>query len=98
MRTRRRWQRIPPRAKAIDQHDLRDRVVEWKSQFFGSSWANYDQAKPGTFRLVPPAERLPALRRDYQTMRDMYLSEPASFDDILAILADLEKRINAGSG
>lgn len=89
-----------PAAKiALDQHELRSRVVAWKSQFFGSSWANYDKAKPGTFRLVPPPARLPALRRDYQAMRDMYLSEPASFDDILAILADLETRINhAGSG
>ena len=32
------------------------------------------QAKPGTFRLVPRAERLPELRRDYQLMRDMYLT------------------------
>ena len=84
----------PAASRAIDRHDLRIRVVEWKSQFFGSSWANYDQAKPGTFRLVPPAERLPALRRDYQAMRDMYLTEPAHFDDVLATLADLEKRIN----
>ena len=84
----------PAASKAIDHHDLRTRVVVWKSQFFGSSWASYDKAKPGTFRLVPPAERLAALRRDYQAMRDMYLSEPASFDDILAILAELESRIN----
>ena len=61
----------PAASKAIDHHDLRSRVVVWKSQFFGSSWASYDKAKPGTFRLVPPAERLAALRRDYQAMRDM---------------------------
>ncbi len=54
----------PTASMAIDQHDLRNRVVEWKSQFFGSSWANYGQAKPGSFRLVPPDARLPALRRD----------------------------------
>jgi hypothetical protein len=86
--------RHPTAGRAIDQHDLRDRVVAWKGQFFGSSWANYDQAKPGTFRLVPPAGRLAALRRDYEAMRDMYLSEPASFDDILGTLAELEYRIN----
>lgn len=84
----------PLAGTAIGQHDLRDRVVEWKSQFFSSSWANYDQAKPGSFRLVPPDVRLPALRRDYQAMRDMYLTEPASFDDILMTLAELERRIN----
>ncbi len=84
----------PTASKAIDQHALRNRVVQWKSQFFGSSWANYDKAKPGTFRLVPPAERQAVLRRDYQAMRDMYLSEPVSFDEILATLAELERRIN----
>ena len=54
-------------------------------------------AKPGTFRLVPPPETLPALQRDYQAMRDMYLSEPVTFDEILMTLADLETRINKAS-
>jgi hypothetical protein len=81
--------------RAIEQHDLRTRVVAWKGQFFGSSWAKYDLAKPGTFRLVPPPERIPPLRRDYQAMRDMYVAEPPSFDEVLSILADLEKRINS---
>lgn len=88
----------PAASQAVVDHELRNRVVQWKSQFFGSSWANFDHAKPGTFRLVPPPERLPALRRDYQAMRDMYLSEPAGFDEILATLAALEKRINHTSG
>ena len=68
--------------------------MSWKGQFFGSSWARYDLAKPGTFRLVPPAGRVPALRDDYRAMRDMYLSEPPMFDDILARLAELERAIN----
>jgi len=85
----------PVAGKAIEQHGLRDRVVQWKSQFFGSAWARYDLAEPGTFHIVPPDARLPALRRDYQAMKDMYLSEPASFDDILAVLVNLEKRINS---
>jgi hypothetical protein len=88
----------PTASGAIDRHELRNRVVAWKSRFFGSSWANYDHATPGTFRLVPPAERQPALRRDYQAMRDMYLTEPTSFDDILATLSDLQNRINRSPG
>jgi hypothetical protein len=83
--------------KAIEDHALRDRVVAWKGQFFGSSWANYDLAKPGTFRLVPPDKRQAALRRDYQAMRDMYLTEPASFDEVLANLANLQQRINGAA-
>jgi hypothetical protein len=84
----------PDASKAAGDQDLRSRVVHWKSRFFGSSWAKYDEAVPGSFRLVPPPARLPSLRQDYQAMRDMYLSEPASFDDILAALSTLEGRIN----
>ena len=84
----------PDASKAAEDHELRSRVVHWKSRFFGSSWARYDAAVPGSFRLVPPPARLSSLRQDYQAMRDMYLSEPASFDDILAALATLEGRIN----
>lgn len=84
-------------AAAISQNDLRERVVAWKRQFFGSAWANYDLAKPGTFRLVPPAERMRALKIDYEAMRDMYLSEPMAFDDVLTVLEELERRINGGS-
>ena len=84
----------PISQKAIDDHEIRDRVVAWKSRFFGSSWASYDQATPGTFRLLPPPHRQATLRRDYEAMRDMYLSLPASFDDILETLAKLEGRIN----
>lgn len=81
-------------SKATGDHELRARVVHWKSRFFGSSWAKYDEAVPGSFRLVPPPERLSSLKQDYQAMRDMYLSEPANFDEILAALAMLEGRIN----
>ena len=84
----------PVAAQAVGQHELRKRVVRWKSQFFGRTWANYDLATPGTFRLLPPPQRLTALRRDYQAMREMYLSEPVRFEEILSILADLETRIN----
>ena len=72
--------------------------MAWKRQFFGNSWANFDEAKPGTFRLVPPIERVAALRTDYRAMRDMYLAEPISFDDILATLMALENRINRVTG
>lgn len=84
----------PAANHAISMDDHRERVVNWKGQYSGSGWANYAAAKPGTFRLVPPAERRPALERDYRAMRDMYLAEPASFDEILATLAELENRIN----
>lgn len=86
---------LHPTAKdAVERDDLRERVVSWKSRFFGSGWASYDTAQPGTFRLIPPETRFSDLRQDYQAMRDMYLSEPPSFEAILETLDDLESRIN----
>ena len=79
---------------AIAHSDLCQRVVRWKSRFFGSAWARYDLAVPPTFRLVPPPEREAALRRDYQAMRDMYLSEPTPFDDVLSTLEVVERQVN----
>ncbi|MEO7888838.1 MAG: nucleotidyl transferase AbiEii/AbiGii toxin family protein [Vicinamibacterales bacterium] len=80
---------------AIAQSDLCERVVRWKSRFFGSAWARYDLAVLPTFRLVPPPEREAGLRRDYQAMRDMYMSEPEPFERILTTLGDVERRINS---
>lgn len=87
----------PAGLAAVERIDICDRVVHWKSRFFGSSWANYATAKPGSFRLVPPPDRQSDLKRDYGAMRAMYLADPPSFDDILTVLADLEDKINRQS-
>jgi hypothetical protein len=84
----------PDGKRAIELQDGRARVVGWKARFFGSSWARYDLAVPGSFRLVPSANRVEALRRDYQVMRDMYLAEPITFDLVLEQLGKLERKIN----
>ncbi len=80
--------------KAMEEHALRDRVVSWKGRFFRRGWSNFHLAKPGTFRLVPQRARQSALRDDYEQMRDMYLSSPVSFDEILTVLEAAERRIN----
>lgn len=86
--------RHPVTERAIADLDTCARVVGWKRLFFGSAWASYETARPGSFRQLPSDERLPALRRDFTAMRDMYLAEPPSFDAVLATLADLERRLN----
>ncbi len=86
--------RHPSLAPAVERGDLLGRVVAWKSRFFRSGWARYDLAVPGTFRLLPPDDRVPGLRADYRAMRDMYLSEPEAFERVLETLGRLESRIN----
>jgi hypothetical protein len=84
----------PGAKRAITDSALRARVVDWKSRFFARSWARYDLAKPGTFRVLPPKERLPELRRDYGEMREMFLDPPPPFEKMLETLNGLEARIN----
>ncbi len=86
----------PDGQRAIQLDEMRTRVVDWKSRFSGSSWARYDLAVPGSFRLVPSEARANVLRKDYQAMREMYLAEPLSFDEILNELVELEVEINRG--
>ena len=82
-------------AALVGCHELRERVVDWKSCFFGSAWASYESAIPGSFKLVPPDSRRATLLRDYQAMRDMYLGEPLTFEQIEVALSKLENQINA---
>ena len=88
--------RGPAAERALAMTSLRERVVAWKNRFFARGWARYDLAVPGTFRLLPPESRHRELRADYQSMRDMYLTPPPNFDDVMQTLALLEQQINRG--
>ena len=80
--------------RALANKDLRQRVTGWKSRFFAATWARYDLATPGTFRLLPLESRFAELERDYRAMRDMFLVEPPPFERLLESLRSLENRIN----
>jgi hypothetical protein len=81
---------------ALARADLLDAVRTHKQLFFRSSWARYEEAQPGTFRLVPSESRLAALEADYREMREvMIFGEAPSFRELLESLATLERRINS---
>jgi hypothetical protein len=82
---------------ALAQTDLLDRVAEHKSIFHRRAKARYDLARAGTLILVPPAESLEILRRDYAAMKEMFFGAPPLFDDIIQTLRETEVRINAGA-
>ncbi|MCH8044219.1 MAG: nucleotidyl transferase AbiEii/AbiGii toxin family protein [Planctomycetes bacterium] len=81
--------------KALADLGLLRRVAQFKSVFFKSSWAKYDEAKPGTLRLVPTAARMDELKRDYQSMEPMFFGDAIEFEEIISGLAELQCRINA---
>ncbi|MFH0909582.1 MAG: nucleotidyl transferase AbiEii/AbiGii toxin family protein [bacterium] len=83
----------PMAGRALADVELRKRVVVHKSVYFRSAWARYDLAVPATFRLVSPAERLPALEKDDASMQEMFFSPPPPMSEELRILTDLETKI-----
>ncbi len=87
--------RQPAGAAALARLDLLERVALFKSRFFGSSWANYDEAKPGGLRLAPPLHRKNELVQDYTRMEPMFLTLPPAFEEVLETLREAENRINA---
>jgi hypothetical protein len=87
--------RHPSGRIAAKRIDLLERVRLHKSRYFASSWAHYESAVPGTLRLRPPEFRMAELRRDYLAMRPMFLGDPISFEDMMSVLAEAEKSLNA---
>jgi len=86
--------RSPVLEQALNCVALLDRVAMFKSVYFKVGWAKYEAARTGHLRLTPPTHVLDQFRKDYRDMRPMFFREPPTFDQILAVLPDLEQRIN----
>jgi hypothetical protein len=82
---------------ALLEPDLLRAVANHQAAFFRSSWAKYEEAGPGTLRLVPPAHRRPELERDYEMMKEMIFGDPPPFTSILNLLAEIERVANPQS-
>lgn len=81
--------------RALGKLDLLTQVAHHKSVFFKSAWANYDEAKPGSLRLVPNANLAAALRKDFAGMREMIIGDAPKFNEILATIEAFETEINS---
>lgn len=69
-------------------------VVAFKQRFYPCNWARYGEAKPGTFKLIPPPAGIDRLEADYAQMRVMIFGERPEFARIIAVLHSLEDEIN----
>ena len=81
--------------RALADLGLLQDVVEFKSRFYPRGWARYDQAKPGSLKLIPPEHVHKVMRKDYDAMQDMIFGRRPSFDVIISGLRELELEINA---
>lgn len=80
---------------ALKDLELLERVVEFKKKFYPAGWANYDNAKVGTLKLIPPKYRIKELEEDYKGMGNMIFDKHLKFEEIIEILTQLEDEINS---
>ena len=84
----------PVKEEALRQPDLLQKVADFKIKFYPRKWAQYEQAKPGTIKLMPPSHSEKALRDDYANMRAMIYGEYPSYETIMETLQALENEMN----
>ena len=79
---------------ALKRLDLLQKVVVFKMKFYPRAWAKYEEAVPGSIRLVPSKFRFEALRNDYESMTEMLFGTYPSFDELMESIEKLETEIN----
>ncbi len=89
-----RMSNAPVADEALAKLDLLNDVAQFKMRFYRCPWAEYEQAKPGTLRLSPPEHHRTALQQDYRAMQTLLFGDIPEFDEVLAGIAALERRIN----
>ena len=82
--------------EALAQPNLLAEVVHNKSLMFADKSASYETALVGSLRLSPSDVIADDLKRDYDAMAVMFMREPPTFEELLAGIAALEERLNAG--
>jgi hypothetical protein len=84
----------PVKDVALPDLALLEGVVAFKKRFYRRPWAQYDLAKPGTFKLMPSGHVLATVEKDYARMRNMIFRRYPDFGEIMESLRKLETEIN----
>lgn len=78
--------------------DLAEACRAHKELMFRAPDHRYDRAFPGSYRLVPTAEMIAKLARDYDRMSAMIFGEIPQFKDVMTSIIELEAFLNTPSG
>jgi len=81
--------------KAFADRELFARIAAHRAVFFRRSKNAQASLSPGALRIIPLPDQMAAWKQDYQTMReDMFFGTVPSFDEIIRVMGDFEKRFN----
>lgn len=82
--------------KALGDHALATAVREHNLLAFRQAWKKFEEAVPGSLRIVPQAELRREIEKDYAAMQGMILGDTPPFDWIMERLAAIEAEVNPG--
>ena len=82
---------------SLSNFDLLDSVRNHTLITFGRAWKRFEEAVPGSLRLVPQAELQRVIESDYRAMEGMILGEAPPFGWIVEQLQHSEAVINNSS-
>ena len=80
---------------ALEQIGLLHDVIAFKSKYYPCTWAQYDEAVPGTLKLLPNPKHLKELAQDYERMKIMIFGEIPEFEIVMELVGQLENEINS---
>lgn len=86
---------VSAKDEALADINLLHDVCVHKDRFYHCGRARYMEACSGSFHLLPRAERLTALLKDYRAMKVIFFYGVLEFDSILEKLANLESELNS---
>ncbi len=82
------------KTESFQNLDILKEVILFKKRFYPRGWAKYDEAVPGTMKLLPSTANIKVLEDDYFKMKRMIYGEAPDWDDIIKYLTELEAEIN----
>jgi hypothetical protein len=82
--------------KASGDMEMAEDCVRHARMFFNRPDLDLASAVPGSFALTPHDGMLADLRRDYEAMSGMVFGPIPAVDAVVAVIAELEQRLNRG--
>lgn len=81
--------------RAAANLDLFNCIATHRAVFFRKKKEAQESLRPGSLRIVPRNEHLPAWKSDYEAMREtMFFGETPTFEEILCVAAEFEQKFN----
>ena len=82
--------------KAAEDSEMAEDCVRHARMFFNRPDLDLASAVPGSFALTPHDGMLADLRRDYEAMSGMVFGPIPAVDAVVAVIAEMEQRLNRG--